>query len=257
MGQVTKTAAVTTNDPSQSSITLSMIASFKMDGASGPFAVSPADQSAGKRIGPFSVSPSDRWVTETFTGEMTNGMVTLINQTKTPVHIKKVVSGGNEFTVNLQTLEDGKQYRLMFGLGSGLKIGKHTQTVKVLTDSKELPELPIELDVTVRSHVFATPTSFNLPGLSLESSGPMLNLGTIYVRKIGQAGLKIDSVTSTLPFLISEVVTHTEGQLYAIRVTVDKAKIKSSQPFHGAIRVKTNDAETPVLEIPVQGSFSS
>ena len=208
------------------------------------------------RLGPFGVQPSNRWVTEVFTGETASSTIDLINHGAAPIHVVKLKPGGSDFTIHLEVVEDGKRYHLAVATNPALRTGRHIQTATLLTDSREMPEIPIELEATVRSRVFATPTSLDLPGLSLEASGPQLSLGTIYVRKVGEAGLRIDSVSSTLPFLQSEVTTQTEGQLYAIRITVDKSKVTAPSKFRGTIRVKTNDQAVRVIRIPVQGSFS-
>lgn len=254
VGDITKSAAVTTNDPQMQNLTLTLHAIFKpVDGQPvAGFAIAAPE----KQVGPFNVLPNDRWAAEVFSGESVNTTISLINREQTPVHIKKVSAGGNDFTVTLQTLEEGKRYNLQVATAQGIKTGRHTQTATVHTDSREAPEIPIQLEANVRPRVFATPTSMNLPGLSLESSGPLLSLGTIYVRKVGESGLKIDDVSSTLSFIQTEVNAQAEGQLYAIRLTVDKSKVTPGNKFRGTIRVKTNDQAVPVLRIPVQGSFS-
>ena len=84
----------------------------------------------------------------------------------------------------------------------------------------------------------------------------MANLPLIYVRKLRGGGLKINSVSSTLPFLTLTLSTDTEGQIYTLKVTLDRSKITTPGEFKGKILIETNDPDTPVLEVPVQGSFT-
>ncbi|HSQ19868.1 MAG TPA: hypothetical protein VLR92_05785, partial [Blastocatellia bacterium] len=65
---------------------------------------------------------------------------------------------------------------------------------------------------------------------------------------------KIKSYSSTLPFIKLELTTQTEGQVYALRLTLDTTKIKTGA-FNGKVHIETNDPDVPVLEVPVQGSF--
>jgi hypothetical protein len=116
--------------------------------------------------------------------------------------------------------------------------------------------MEIELAVTVYPKVFVTPTSLNLAKLSFTTEGSAANLPLIYVRKLRGGGLKLNSVTTTLPFVNMSVTTEAEGQIYTIRLTIEKSKVTMSGDFKGTIRIETNDADTPVLEVPVQGSIS-
>jgi phage-related protein len=61
-------------------------------------------------------------------------------------------------------------------------------------------------------------------------------------------------VTTTLPFINTTVAAEAEGQIYTIRLTIDKSKITTPGEFKGKITIETNDPDTPVLEVPVQGS---
>lgn len=253
IGEIVKSALVTTNDPQNPNLTLSLRALFKMEGRAGAVAAAfPTEQ----RLGPFGIQPSNRWAVEIFYGETANTTINLINREIIPIHVKKLVPGGGDFTATLQTVEGGKEYKLLVAINPGLQIGRYTQKVTLVTDRPDMPEILIELEANVRGRVFATPASLNLPGLTLDALGPGLTLGTIYVRRVGESGLKIRSVDSNLPFVQPEVTAQAEGQLYTIRLTVNKSKVTMPSKFRGTIRVKTNDAVVPVIRIPVQGSFS-
>ncbi|MBI4469684.1 MAG: DUF1573 domain-containing protein [Acidobacteria bacterium] len=254
VGAMSKSAMVTTNDPASKSLTLILSASFKpVEGTVQPtgFAV-PAE----KRVGPFAVQPNTIWVTDVFSGDTASGTIAFINRENQPVHVKKVAAGGSAFNVQLQTLEEGQRYNVVVSTTPSLKVGEHAQTATLYTDSRATPEIPLQLEVTVRPRVFATPTSLNLPGLQLGVPSAELSLGTIYVQKVGASGLRIDEVVSTLPFIQTEVKQQADGQFYAIRVVVDKSRVTPGSKFKGTIRVRTNDDATRVIRIPVQGSFS-
>jgi hypothetical protein len=259
-GEVAKSAQVVTNDPLSQSFNLMLRAYFTPGSAPPAGASSPpspiAIAGAGKMIGPFAVSPGDRWVTSVLTGSSSTGTLNLYNGSGTPVRVKRVSPGGTDFTVNFLTIEEGKRYELSVATNPALKPGQYHQTVKLLTDSKGAPEMEIELAATVYPKVFVTPTSMNFAQLSATADGATSNVPPIYVRKLRGGGLKVNSVTSTLPFINVSVTAEAEGQIYTIRVTIDKSKLTTPGEFKGKIRIETNDTDTPVLEVPVQGSVS-
>ena len=210
----------------------------------------------GKSVGPFTISPSDRWVTSVLTGSSSAGTLTLYNGSGTPVRVTQVKPGGTDFTVSYHIIEDGKRYGLSVATNPALKPGQYHQTLKILTDSKAAPEMEVALAVTVFPKVFAMPTTVILPQMSMASDLSAVNLPPIYVRKLREGGLKVGSINSTLPFINLSLATETEGQVYTIRLTLDKSKITAPGEFKGKVRIETNDPDTPVLEVPIQGSFN-
>jgi hypothetical protein len=265
VGEVAKYATVTTNDPVRPSFNLVLRAYFKAEQSR--LSGSPTTGGAGspppppiyipptKRAGPFDISPSDKWVTSLIRGSTVTNAITLFNRESRPVRIKKVLAGGTDFVVNLQKIEEGKRYELDVATAPGLKPGQYTQTVKLLTDSKAAPEITIQLEATVYPTVFTNPSALYLKPIPLTADFSQLDY-TIWIRKIREAGLQIKGVSSTLPFIKLNVVQETAGQAYTIHLKLDKSKVTVPGPFSGTIRIETNDADVPVIEIPVNGSFS-
>lgn len=249
-GEVSKSTAVTSNDPTMPSFNLILRAHFKPGKNSGP---NPLIE--GKRVGAFSIVPADRWVTSALRGSSVSGAIYLRNTESNPIRITNVVRTGTDFTVSLQKIEEGKRYELAVVTSPTLKPGQYVETVVLKTDSKLIPEVPITLDLTVYPLVFVTPNTINLKGLSISLNGAPATLPTLYIRKIREQGLKVMGVTSTLPFINFEVNTEAEGRVYNVRMMLDRSKIRGPGEFKGRIRVETNDTDNPVFEIPIAGSF--
>ncbi|HXG66976.1 MAG TPA: hypothetical protein VNO70_17875 [Blastocatellia bacterium] len=259
-GEVVKSASVRTNDPANAGFSLTLRAMVKNDrithkpapaAVSGPEVVSPP----GFRMGPFEVTPQDRWIASIITGLSATHRIYFTNKEKTPAHITKAVANGENVRTYLGTIEDGKRYELTLEINPALKPGKYTQTVLLHTDNPKTPVIEIPTEVSVLPRVFAAPSEVKMQPLPMASDFTTVNLPTILVRKFREAGLAIKGVTSTLPFLKFEVTPQIEGQVFRIRMTIDKTKIKAGN-FDGKIKIVTNDADTPVIEVPVQGSFN-
>jgi hypothetical protein len=249
-GEVAKSASVSTNDPKTPNFNLVLRARFKLEGQ-------PALPPPPAPLNPnsvFVVEPSDRWITSALTGSSSPNTLYLYNPQPTPIHLKKVIPGGTDFTAKLDTIQDGKRYQLSVATNPALKPGHYLQTVKIETDSTAQPLVAIELDVTVYPKVFASPVSITMPTLSIATDLSAINWPMIFVRKVREQGLKIKSFNSTLPFLKLDLITDTEGQVYRIRITLDPAKIKPGD-FKGKVHIETNEPDLPVIDVPIQGSF--
>jgi hypothetical protein len=257
-GETAKSAQVTTNDPAYPSFSLLLRAHFKPPAPATvqPNAPPKVFSEAGKRIGSLSVAPADTWITSAIRGSSSSTVLYIYSHAGKPIHIKSVVPGGDSFTVNLQPIEDGKRYELHLATDPNLKAGKYQQTLKLLTDSPDTPELSLALEANIYPQVIATPTAILLPNMPFEIDPATVKLPEIYIRKIREGGLKIKTVHSSLPFLRVGVITEDEGKTYKIQLAFDKARMTTKGAFKGVIRIETNDVDSSVIEIPLQGAFN-
>jgi len=255
MGETAKSAAVTTNDPTQQTFNLILRAHFKP--ATNPTPGEPVTYTpgTGKRVGAFSVAPDNHWTTSAVRGQVSAVTMFLYNNDSKPIHAKELVVGGTDFTATMQIIENGKRYQINVATNPALKPGQYHQTLKLITDSKENPEITVELEATVYTAIFATPTAITLPVMPLEADLATITLPSIYVRKIRDGGLQIKTVHSSLPFVKLSVTTQVTGQVYKIDLLFDKRYVQQG-PFKGIIRIETNDPDLAVIEVPVQGAFN-
>jgi hypothetical protein len=89
----------------------------------------------------------------------TNGLISIRITIPQPVKITKMIPGGEAFKVKLQTLEEGKRYSLEF-LSSTERSARQPCTNRSsswLTESKETPELTVELEILVVPAVSVNP----------------------------------------------------------------------------------------------------
>jgi hypothetical protein len=238
-GAVTKHAEVYTNDPARPQITLMMNMIVASDEAA-----------RGRQVGPFMIGPSPEWMSRAPKGSSANGLITLTNTTAQPIKITKFDPNGAAFTATLQTLEDGKRYAASFVSAPTLPVGSHKQTLKLTTDSKDTPEIVLNLEVIVAPAVTVNPQSLTFDNVPVSSPDAEITLVSkfLWVRSGTGGGLEIKSMTSDLPF-VKVKIESMEGSSIALRVGFsEKPQVGS---YTGKIKIETNNSDVKILEVPI------
>lgn len=240
-GAVSKNAEVYTNDPQKEQFTLVI-----------NFVVLSDMTPNGKIVGPFVVGPSNQWSAHTAQGFAANGLVTVTNNTAQPIKITKMLPGGEAINVKLLTNEEGKRYSLEVLSAVGLPVGNHVQTVKLMTDSKEMPELLVDLQVVVFPAVSVNPTNlvFDKVGVS-DPEADVTYLSKFVWIKMGRGdGLEIKSMTSDLPFIKAKVEsTNGNGQTIVLRIGFNAKPAVGTHK--GKLRIETNNPLAKEVEVPI------
>ena len=245
-GEVAKSASVQTNDPKFANFTLTMRARFVSEAGA-----TATDAPLANKRGPVFIEPTDQLITSLLVGNTTNTSLYLVNKEAAPVHVKSVDAGGKNFTATLVPIQDGRRYEIQVQSAAGLKPGNYRQTLKVMTDNATVPEVPVQLNLTVYPRIFASPTSIIMPQLPINAELTAITWPSITVRKVQASGLEIKRVSSSLAFLTLTTETQKAGEAYQIRIKINADKVKAGD-FKGTIRIETNDADMPVIEVPVQ-----
>jgi hypothetical protein len=238
---VAKSAEVYTNDPQkeQFTLTLSMIVLSDMT-------------PKGKMVGPFIIGPNDRWSARVPRGMNINGLVAITNSSEQPVKITKMIPGGESFKVDFQILEEGKRYSINFVSSAELPLGTHKQIVKFVTDSKQTPELTVELEAIVFPAVTFNPNHLvfeNIPVSDPEADVTYMSK-FVWLRLGRGSGLDVTSMTSDLPFLTIKVESKDpNGQSIVLRVGFKEKPAKGTHT--GKLKIETNNSDVKFVEMPV------
>lgn len=238
-GAVTKHAEVYTNDPERPQFTLMM--SMVVVGDEAP---------RGRQVGPFIIGPTNEWGSNTPQGSSVNGLITITNTTQQPIRITKLDPNGAAFAASLQILEDGKRYSVGFVSSTTLPVGGHKQTLKLTTDSKDMPELELRLEVVVSPAVIVNPTSLAFDNVPVSDPEAEISLVSkfLWLRAGRGAGLEIKSITSDLPFVKAKIEMM-DGASVTLRVGFSEKPPKGTHT--GKIRIETNNSNVKTLEVPI------
>ncbi|MEO6726730.1 MAG: hypothetical protein ABIU20_11460 [Blastocatellia bacterium] len=238
---MTKTAEVYTNDPQKEQFTLAMSMIVLSD-------MTPK----GKIVGPFIVGPSNQWSARVPRGMSLNGLVAVTNNTEQSIKVTKMIPGGEAFKIEMQTLEEGKRYSLNFVSRPDLPLGSNKQFVKLLTDSKEMPELTVELEAIVYPAVSVTPTHMVFENVSVsDPDSDVTFLSKFLWVSLGRGdGLQVTSMTSDLPFVKIKVESNEpSGRSVILRVGFNAKPPVGTHT--GKIKIETNNSDVKFFEIPI------
>lgn len=246
-GAHTKTADVYTNDP----VTEQFVLTFHI--------VVPEAQPKGTAVGPFVIGPSTRIDPLTirtmriYQGTTADGIFSITNTGAQPARITKLIPGGDAFNVALQTLEEGKRYTVTFATRPDLPLGSSKQTVKLLTDNPQAPELALDIEVNNAPAVIARPNALSFADLPVSDASTTLeSMSKTFWVQLGHPGhLKLGAIHSDLPFLKVKVESRSpNGQMYLLRVVFTQKPAKGNH--EGKLKIETSNPHTKVVEVPVK-----
>lgn len=206
----------------------------------------------GKMVGSFIVGPNDRWSARVPRGLTVGGLVAITNNTEQPIKITKMIPGGEAFKVEFQTLEEGKRYSINFVSSAELPLGTHKQSVKFLTESKDTPELTVELEAVVFPAVTVSPNPLVFENVLVSDPEAEVSYVSKFVwLRLGRGnGLEVTSMTSDLPFIAIKVESNDPGgQAVILRVSFkEKPKVGTHT---GKLRIETNNSDVKLIELPI------
>ena len=102
-----------------------------------------------RQIGPFFISPSIHWKGSTKQGMSVVGLMTLSNRSNEIIRIREVRHSSSAMTAKVNVLGVGKRYTLQIRSQLDLPVGIHRQTVTLITDSPNVPEMVLDFELEV------------------------------------------------------------------------------------------------------------
>ena len=143
------------------------------------------------------------------------------------------------------------------------ELGSHKRSIQLQTAGGNTSQLTVQLTINIAltpqlttniaaENLIATPASLDMGEVELANlkSGPQKRTRLGVRKHIGTFNIK--SVTATLPFLKFERQTIVEGSNYLINVSINPDSLPKPGPYSGLLRIETDDAQSPRVEVPVK-----
>ncbi|MEN3336141.1 MAG: hypothetical protein V7641_5506 [Blastocatellia bacterium] len=146
-GELFKIATLYTNDPQRPTIRFSLAANILTSGNGGP--VMGVELRAGKHIGPVFVGPDTRTGLVAAPGKSGRAEFTITVE-RGPLNVQRVESTSKAISARLETIEPGKQYKIIVESLPTEAVGSSQEQLRVVTDSPALPSFPLFVRDIVR-----------------------------------------------------------------------------------------------------------
>lgn len=147
-GSIYKTAILYTNDPERPSVMLSLTANVLANPDGTPLSNAVVRQ--GKHIGPIFLAPDDRGALIAYQGGKAATEFTITVE-QGSLKILRVEGGEDVLNSRVESVEEGKKFKLILEPISTEKAGGKDVTLLVTTDSPVLPSFPIMVRFSVRA----------------------------------------------------------------------------------------------------------
>lgn len=213
----------------------------------------------GRVLLPLQVDPPAVVVTAQ-RGAKAQGSVEIINHGPDPVVIERPVYLPNRFTARLDTVEEGRRFRLTVVMDPNGPSGKNKEMILLKTSSATVPELRIAAFTYLHERVYTFPDVVELGVLRLEDIRRDPDLvkraaQTLMVYRKGTSDFQAKFSTDTTGLTIS-AERGPLGDRYQLTVSISPDKLEPGI-IRGSIFIETNDAEFPKLTVPVIGQIRS
>ena len=207
---------------------------------------------------PIELSPRPVFFVAGQRGRPKQAAIEIINHEPEPLRIESVEHPRERFTTKLETIEEGRRYRLSLMLNPAGPGGKQTETILVKTSSRTRPLLSIAANTYLRERVYTFPDAVDLGALRLEDLKAHPDLlqrtaQTLMVYQSGGADFQV-KLRTDLPVLDLKSERGPKGDRYQSTVTLIGEKLQAG-PIEGSIVIETNDPDFPNLTVPVRGEI--
>lgn len=214
--------------------------------------------SSGEVRAPLEILPRPALYLSQYRDEPATGSLEIRNNRDEPLKIERIEPLGSHFQASLETLEDGKRYRLVVKGADKAELGRHREAVVLHTSDPAHPRLHIEVNTLVKADVSISQDSVDFGRLSLaelQRHPDRLELlrQTLIVRN--RAGdMRITGLQSGLAGLQLSPLPEAAAQAFKIDVGLDPARLKPG-PLDGQIELRTDNPAMARLSIPVSGEI--
>ena len=127
----------------------------------------------------------------------------------------------------------------------GAPIGKFQETLTIYTNDKRYPRLDVSIEGNVLGSITVSPEHLFFGFVNRQE----LAQQEILLAKAGEGDLKVLGVGHQSQFVSTEIISGESGRSVRIQVTVSRNT--PSGPFRDLLEIYTNDAEQPVIRVPL------
>ena len=204
------------------------------------------------------VSPAPVFFLGARRGETRQASVEIINHEPEPLRIEDIRHAQDRFATTLETLEEGRRYRLTLLLKPDGPGGRHSDPIVLRTSSRSAPSITVVANTLLRERVYSFPDEVDFGTLSLSSieRDPELLKAvaqTLMVYQFGGADFTV-RVRTAPPQLAITSERGSQGDRYQNTVSLIRERLQVGA-LRGSLVFETNDSQFQELVVPVVGTI--
>jgi hypothetical protein len=189
-------------------------------------------------------------------GAVEEASIEITNRRPASLKILDIVNPSQRFKARVETLEEGKRFRLTVTLKGEGPAGKEQDILELKTNLEDTPLFRIPVNTYVREKVRTFPESVFMGRYPLSEirGNPALaeqRAQILMVYRDGTTDFEI-TVSSDVPYLKISSERGPKGDRYENTIWVDPDLAQPGE-IKGNIIIKTNDTDFPELTVPVTG----
>lgn len=210
----------------------------------------------GRIVPPIELLPHPAFFLGGRRGEQRRAAIEVINHEPEPLRIESVEHSRERFATELETIEEGRRYRLSLILNPDGPGGRKTEPILVKTSSRTTPSITIPANTYLRERVYTFPDEIDfgilrLADLKAHPELLQMTAQTLMVYQSGGSDFRVKLGTD-LPLLDLQCERGSKGDRYQGTITLIGEKLTAG-PIDGMVIVETDDLEFPLLRVPVRG----
>ncbi len=135
-------------------------------------------------------------------------------------------------------------------VAAGRPAGKFQETLTLHTTSPSMPMIDIPVTGRVRGELRLEPEAIGFQ--SSRRPNPAASPLTVLVNSVGQQRFTVTGLEDSTGYLVTGISEEQAGKTYSITVQLKEGPVPES--FNGVLRIFTDHPDQPVLELPVYRS---
>lgn len=191
-------------------------------------------------------------------GAVQEASLEFTNRRPTSLEIGEIVNPSQRFTARVETLEEGKRFRLIVTLKGEGPAGKQQHVLELKTNLEDTPVLRIPVNTFVTEKVRTFPDSVFMGRYPISEIRGNPDLARkraqiLMVYREGTTDFEI-TVSSDVPYLKFSSERGPKGDRFENAIWIDPDLAQPGE-IKGTILIKTNDPDFPQLTVPVWGDL--
>jgi len=191
-------------------------------------------------------------------GAVKEASLEITNLRPVPLKIGEIVNPSRRFTARVETLEEGKRFRLVVTLKGEGPAGKQQDVLELKTNLDDAPVLRIPVNTIVHEKVHSFPDSVFMGRYPISEirGDPVMAKKRAQILMVYRDGTDQfqAKVTSDIPFLRITSERGPKGDRYENTIWFDP-ELAQPGDIKGNIIIETNEPEVPKLVVPVTGQL--